>query len=87
MTGKRFETVDVVDLVEANLTSIGLAFVPEVLAGATDATRAKASLIRAARMGLIELRPDAGLGRYTQAELDAAPDGPQGSKLMWARLL
>jgi hypothetical protein len=86
----KFLNVSVIDLVEYNLDKrVGLAFVPRVLEHVQPGDRwpAKLALLRAAELGLIELRPDGGLGRFTQAELDAAPDGPEGSKLMWARLL
>ncbi len=84
----KFANVQVIDLVAANIDQrIGLAFVPHVLQQATDKWQAKLALLRAAELGLVELRPDGGLGRFTQAELDAAPDGPLGSKLMWARLM
>lgn len=90
MPRKKFLTVSVLDLVEYNVDKrMGLAFVPRLLEHVQPSDRwpAKLALLRAAELGLIELRPDGGLGRFTQAELDAAPDGPEGSKLMWARLL
>jgi hypothetical protein len=81
--------VSIVEMVAAfaEASSIGLAFVPDIVTHVADPEQAKQALLRACKLGFIELRPDAGLGRYTQTELDAAPDGPQGSKLLWARPL
>jgi len=68
----------------------GLAFVPAVVAalgaGAADA------LLAAARAGLVELRPESGLGRLTAAELAACPTMPDyftGGRLplSWARAI
>lgn len=67
--------------------TVGLAFVPDVVRGLPRPTETKRVLIELAQAGKVELRPDAGLGRFKQVELDNAPDGPQGSKLLWARLL
>jgi hypothetical protein len=84
----RVDNVFITDLVEANVDErVGLAFVPNVLESVTNKAEGKRALVRAYELGLLELRPDGGLGRFTQAELDACPDGPQGSRLMWARLL
>ena len=81
--------VGVVQLVEAfeAASTIGLAFVPDIVCKAADPEQAKRALLRACQLGVIELRPDGGLSRFKQWELDAAPDGPQGSKLLWARVL
>lgn len=37
--------------------------------------------------GVIELRPESGLGRLSQAELDLCPPGPHGTRLSWVRFL
>lgn len=81
--------VGVLELVEAfsAASSIGLAFVPDIVIKAANPEQAKRALLRACELGVIELRPDGGLSRFKQWELDAAPDGPQGSKLLWARVL
>jgi len=83
----KFETVEIVDLVAEHTGSIGLAFVPDVVAGAVDIRAAHRALLAAANAGLIELRADSGLGRYTKAELESSPPGPDGSRLLWARLI
>jgi hypothetical protein len=66
---------------------LGLAFVPDVVRNLPRPAETKKVLVELAQAGKVELRPDGGLGRFKQVELDNAPDGPQGSKLMWARLL
>ncbi len=68
--------------------AVGLAFVPtvlDVLHMSTD--QARALLLDEARSGHLELRPDSGTARFTEAELLAAPEGPDGSRLLWVRLL
>jgi hypothetical protein len=66
----------------------GLAFVPKVvhaLAPDVDRETAKAALLDAASRGLLELRPETGLGRLSEAELLSCPEGAQGMRLSWAR--
>jgi hypothetical protein len=66
----------------------GLSFVPaiiEKLNSHLDAERAKAALLEAARSGLLELRPEGGIGRLSPEELLVCPSGPQGTRLSWAR--
>ena len=82
-----FETVDMLDKIEVNSSSIGLAFVPDIIGTYKNKEAAKRILLNAARIGLIELRPDGGLGRFSQNELDLAPPGPQGSYLLWVRII
>jgi hypothetical protein len=68
--------------------TLGLAFVPKVvalLAPVLDRDAAKVALLEAASRGLIELRPEGGLGRLSEAERLACPEGPQGTRLSWAR--
>jgi hypothetical protein len=69
--------------------AVGLAFVPTVVLELPPIHRmaALAAIKRSAVAGLIELRPDGGLGRFTQVELDAAPAAWDGSSLLWARVL
>jgi hypothetical protein len=67
---------------------LGLSFVPKVaglLAADLDAATVKRALLEAASCGLVELRPEGGLGRLSDAELQACPDGPQGTRLSWVR--
>ncbi len=67
--------------------SVGLAFVPTVIEKSQLALeRAHCLLLDLARGGKIELRPDSGTVRFTQAELQTAPAGPDGSRLLWARI-
>ncbi len=67
--------------------SVGLAFVPAVIEKSRLAIgRAHSLLLELARGGKIELRPDSGTVRFTQAELQTAPAGPDGSRLLWARI-
>jgi hypothetical protein len=69
--------------------AVGLTFVPTVVLELPTIHRAPAlaAIKRAAVAGLIELRPDGGLGRFKQVELDAAPAAWDGSSLLWARVL
>ena len=72
---------------ELAIPSVGLAFVPDLVAKLQlPLAQAHVLLFQASRDGLIELRPDAGASRFTEPELLAAPQGPDGSRLLWARL-
>jgi len=74
---------------KARDATLGLSFVPKVvalLADELDRDAAKAALLEAASRGLLELRPEGGLGRLSEAERLACPEGPQGTRLSWARL-
>ena len=73
----------------ASSSSVGLAFVPTVVERFPEMTREQLHqhLLQLYSDHLIELRPDSGLGRFSQSELDVCPDGPMGSKLLWARNL
>jgi hypothetical protein len=82
----KFSTVQIVDLIEQHSNHLGLCYLPELLHELDDLPVAHKSLINAAGAELIDLRPDAGLGRFKQWELDICPDGPDGSKLLWASL-
>ena len=62
--------------------SSGLAFVPDCVAAGITA----AELLRLARDGAVELRPESGLGRLSAAERDACPRGYEGCVLSWARV-
>jgi hypothetical protein len=68
---------------------LGLTFVPELVRElpAPHREAAKVALARACVAGLIELRPDGGLSRFTREELDACPKAFDGSSLLWARVL
>lgn len=67
---------------------LGLAFVPRVLQALgldSDPEGAHRLLLDAEARGLIELRPEGGLGRLSEQELSLCPPGPQGTRLSWAR--
>lgn len=72
----------------------GLAFVPNAVARVLERTglpsagsSVKEMIYDLAVDGKIELRPESGLNRLTPRELERCPDGPQGTKLSWARML
>jgi hypothetical protein len=73
---------------KARDAALGLSFVPKIvalLAPDLEPNAAKKALLEAASRGLVELRPEGGLGRLTDAERQACPEGPQGTRLPWAR--
>jgi hypothetical protein len=68
----------------------GLSFVPSVvgrLAPQLETHAAIKLLLRAAEQELLELRPEGGIGRLSEAELSVCPLGPHGTRLSWARRL
>lgn len=68
----------------------GLSFVPAVvgrLAPQVSATAAVKLLLTAAERELLELRPEGGIGRLSEAELSVCPPGPHDTRLSWARRL
>ena len=68
----------------------GLSFVPAVvgrLAPALSTSAAVKLLLAAAERELLELRPEGGIGRLSQAELSVCPPGPHDTRLSWARRL
>lgn len=68
----------------------GLSFVPAVvgrLAPALSTSAALKLLLTAAERELLELRPEGGIGRLSEAELSVCPPGPHGTRLSWARRL
>lgn len=69
---------------------LGLSFVPLVIRGLApemDVETSQALLLEASRRGLLELRPESGLGRLSEQDLRDCPPGPQGTHLSWARRL
>jgi len=67
--------------------TVGLAFVPNVVQSLElPVHEAQRLLVEEARQGHLELRPDSGTARFTEAELAVAPCGPDGSRLLWIRL-
>jgi len=84
----RMQTADV--LVEARKHALagGLVFVPALVRalGGNSARAAVHDALRdAANRGLVELRPESGLGRLSEEDLAFCIPGPQGSHLSWAR--
>jgi hypothetical protein len=68
----------------------GLSFVPAVvgrLAPGLSASAAVKLLLTAAERELLELRPEGGIGRLSEAELSVCPPGPHDTRLSWARRL
>jgi hypothetical protein len=68
----------------------GLSFVPAIVAKLSPSLGSDATsrlLVEAATEGVIELRPEGGLGRLSEQELAVCPPGPQGTRLSWARRL
>lgn len=68
----------------------GLSFVPTVvgrLAPALSSSAAVKLLLVAAEQELLELRPEGGIGRLSEAELSVCPPGPHDTRLSWARRL
>lgn len=66
----------------------GLSFVPtivEKLGPQLGPETASTALLAAARAGLLELRPEGGINRLSAEELALCPEGPQGTRLSWAR--
>lgn len=67
--------------------SLQLAYVPTAVAGCSlSVHEAQQSLLSLARDGRIELRADSGQGRFSAEDLALAPEGPDDSRLLWARL-
>ncbi len=67
---------------------LGLSFIPKVMQELSPQLEPKAAqsvLLAAAKAGLVELRPEGGLGRLSEAELELCPTGPGGTRLSWAR--
>lgn len=68
----------------------GLSFVPDVVRGllpGMSAAVAREMLLLAANRELVELRPEGGLDRLSQEDLELCPPGPAQTRLSWARLL
>jgi hypothetical protein len=66
----------------------GLSFVPDVVREVGtffEPEAARAALVEAAERGLLELRPEGGMGRVSIEDLALCPLGPEGTRLSWAR--
>lgn len=80
--------VDLASLVERHRESTGLTFVPKIvraLGGASAREAVHDALLRGAREGRYELRPESGMGRLSEEDLGLCIPGPQGSRLSWVR--
>lgn len=75
----------VVAAVERRLDSCGLAFAPDVVRDLGEL--GQQLLLAAARDGLVELRPESGLGRLSDLEVAACPKMSDGTPLSWVRPL
>lgn len=79
---------DVSALVDAHREPSGLTSVPKLvrlLGGASAREAVHAELLRGARAGLFELRPESGMGRLSAEDMALCIPGPQGSRLSWVR--
>jgi hypothetical protein len=79
---------DVTALIDAHRESSGLTSVPKLvrlLGGAPARDAVHAELLRGARAGRLELRPESGMGRLSADDAALCIPGPQGSRLSWVR--
>jgi hypothetical protein len=64
----------------------GLTFVPTLVrALGHDRDAVHAALLRAANAGMLELRPESGMGRLSAEDQMLCLPGPRGSRLSWVR--
>lgn len=81
---------DVLATVARNRESSGLTFVPTLvraLGGSAAREAVHDALLRGARSGVLELRPESGMGRLGPDDVELCPVGPHGSRLSWVRCL
>jgi len=83
------ETRVLAALRQAARPGLGLAFVPDVVRelSAAGTPAVHGALLELARARRVELQPESGVGRLTAEELSLCPEGPQKSRLSWARVL
>lgn len=89
-SGARPSPANLLDAIDANRETSGLASVPRVvraLGGLPVRDAVHAELLKHARAGRLELRPESGMGRLTPDDAALCLPGPQGSKLSWVRRL
>lgn len=71
--------------------TLGLAFVPRMVdrlvASGYSQRDAQSAILAAYGAGLLELRPEGGIARLSQAEMEKSLRGPQQTRLSWARPL
>lgn len=74
--------------IDEHRESSGLTWVPRLvraLGGVHARDAVHAELLRAARAGELELRPESGMGRLSEEDAALCLAGPQGSRLSWVR--
>jgi len=74
--------------IDAHREASGLTWVPKLvraLGGAPVRDEVHAELLRGARAGKLELRPESGMGRLSAEDAALCLAGPQGSTLSWVR--
>lgn len=74
--------------IDANREPSGLTWVPKLvraLGGVPVRDEVHAELLRGARAGKLELRPESGMGRLSAEDAALCLAGPQGSRLSWVR--
>jgi hypothetical protein len=79
---------DVASFVDEHREPSGLTSVPKLvrlLGGAAARDALHAELLRGARAGRFELRPESGMGRLSVEDASFCIPGPQGSRLSWVR--
>ena len=74
--------------IDEHRESSGLTWVPKLvraLGGLPAREAVHAELLRGARAGQLELRPESGMGRLSEEDAALCLAGPQGSRLSWVR--
>jgi len=74
--------------IDQHRESSGLTWVPKLvraLGGLPARDAVHAELLRGARAGELELRPESGMGRLSEEDAALCLAGPQGSRLSWVR--
>lgn len=75
-------------LIEETDDHLQLAYVPAAVRRSDLAEpAAQMALLALAEAGSIELRADSGSTRFSEDDLRVAPPGPDGSRLLWARIV
>jgi hypothetical protein len=90
LPSSRIGVADVLEQASRHKLASGLVFVPAIVrafGGQAARDAVHEALRAAARKGLLELRPESGLGRLSEDDVALCLPGPQGSHLSWARPL
>ena len=85
----RSNPLDVLDVARSLQRESGLIFIPDVVraCGVSNKRATWARLALAAREGIIELRPESGLGRLSKEERDLCVPGYKDTLLSWMRFV